>query len=100
MFSFCKNDFLLICCSFQLRPREKAANHYNQALKQKYGAHPQIRRIAQHRHVPTRVYNQQKKQIAIQDKEKRKESNRREHSKPGTVPFIAEREKHVIREHE
>lgn len=83
-----------------LRPREKAANHYNHALKQKYGAHPQIRRIAQHRHVPTHVYKQTKKQVAIQDKEKRKESNRREHSKPGTVPYVAEREKHVIREHE
>jgi hypothetical protein len=42
-------------------------------------AHPQIKRIARHR-------------------QQRKESNRRVNSKPGLVPFVPERQKHVVRE--
>ena len=40
----------------QLRPREKEAFNYNAALKQKFSSHPQVRRIAHHRHVPRHIY--------------------------------------------
>ena len=40
-----------------LRPREKLALNYNEALKAKYAAHPQISRIKRHRHVPKYIYN-------------------------------------------
>lgn len=83
-----------------MRPREKAALNYGDALKEKFAAHPQIRRIAQHRQVPKYIYNHQKKHQTARDKEKRKEHNRRVHSKPGAVPFVAEKKKHVIREHQ
>jgi len=29
-----------------------------------------------------------------------REANRREHSKPGTVPFVSEKKKHVVEEQE
>lgn len=83
-----------------LRPREKAALQYADALKEKFAAHPKIRRIANHRQVPKYIYNNQRKQRAQKDKEVRKEHNRRVHSKPGTVPFVPERRKHTIREHQ
>ncbi|XP_069699869.1 DDB1- and CUL4-associated factor 13 [Periplaneta americana] len=83
-----------------LRPRERAALNYNEALKQKFLSHPQIRRIARHRQVPKHIYHGQKELRTIKQKEKRKEANRRAHSKPGTVPFVSEKKKHIVEEQE
>lgn len=83
-----------------MKPRERAALNYNQALKEKYASHPQIKRIARHRQVPQHIWNAQKEMRVIKDKQKRKESNRRRHSKRGTVPHVPERQKHVINEQE
>ncbi|XP_037938510.1 DDB1- and CUL4-associated factor 13 [Teleopsis dalmanni] len=81
-----------------IRPRERAAFNYQEALKAKFAAHPQIKRIARHRQVPKHILNAQRKMRAIKDKEKQKEANVRKHSKPGTVPFVPEKKKHVLRE--
>lgn len=81
-----------------LRPRERAKLEYNEALKEKFSAHPQVKRIAKHRHVPKGVLNANKKHRIMRDKEIRKEHNRRVHSAPGTVPFVSEKSKHVLRE--
>lgn len=78
-----------------LKPREKAALNYSNALIDKFSAHPQVKRIARHRHVPKPIYKAQIEHRTIREKEKRKEANRRRHSKPGKVPFVAERNKHV-----
>lgn len=83
-----------------MKPREKAAINYHEALRAKYSQHPQIKRIARHRHVPKHIYNAQKEQQVIREKAKRKEGNLRKHSKKGTVPFVPERKKHIVREHE
>lgn len=83
-----------------MRPREKAALHYNEALKEKFATHPKVRRIARHRHVPKHIYNAQNELRTIKEKLKRKEGNRRAHSKPGEVPFQSERQKHVLKEQE
>ncbi|XP_037030911.1 DDB1- and CUL4-associated factor 13 [Bradysia coprophila] len=83
-----------------LRPRERTALNYAETLKEKYAAHPQIRRIANHRQVPKYIYNNMRKHRAIHEKEKQKEHNRRVHSKPGAVPFVPETRKHVLQEHE
>lgn len=82
-----------------LRPREKTAARQNEALRQKFAAHPQIKRIANHRHVPRKVFNDQRKHEAARTKELRKEDNRRRHSKPGSVPFVSEQNKHVLNEY-
>ncbi|GAB0093452.1 DDB1- and CUL4-associated factor 13 [Sergentomyia squamirostris] len=79
-----------------LRPREKMAFRQSETLKEKYSAHPQVRRIAQHRHVPRKVFKDQKKLAAIREKEVRKEINRRKNSKPGKHKHVSEKEKVVI----
>ncbi|XP_049813240.1 DDB1- and CUL4-associated factor 13 [Schistocerca nitens] len=83
-----------------LRPREKAAFNYNESLKAKFAAHPHIRRIAHHRQVPKHIYNAQKEHRIIKEKQKKKEARRRAHSKPGSVPFISEKKKHIVKEQE
>lgn len=86
--------------NFQLQPREKDAFRYNEALKQKFSTHPQIKRIARHRQVPRYVFKQQDLLKASKQKEKQKETNRRLNSKPGAVPYVASKDKVVIREDE
>ncbi|XP_058810747.1 DDB1- and CUL4-associated factor 13 [Phymastichus coffea] len=81
-----------------LKPRERAALNYSEALKEKFASHPQVRRIARHRQVPKHVYNAQSELRTAREKIKRKESNRRIHSKKGAEPFVAERKRHVISE--
>ncbi|XP_044259546.1 DDB1- and CUL4-associated factor 13 [Tribolium madens] len=81
-----------------LKPRERAALNYSEALKEKYATHPKVRRIARHRHVPKHIYNAQNELRTIKEKGKRKEANRRAHSKPGEVPYEPERKKHVLKE--
>lgn len=80
--------------------REQVAFDTNEALKQKFKHHPEIKRIKRHRHLPKHVYNERKLKRIMLDARKRKEDNRRAHSKPGSVPIIAEKEKHVVREEE
>ncbi|XP_047530167.1 DDB1- and CUL4-associated factor 13 [Vanessa atalanta] len=83
-----------------LKPRERTALNYADALKDKFSGHPQVKRIARHRHVPKHIINAQKEIKTIKEKNKRKEANRRAHSKPGAVPFVVERKKHVVKEDE
>lgn len=56
----------------QLRPREKAALNYSEALKEKFSAHPQVKRISRHRQVPQHVYNAKAELRTIREKSKRK----------------------------
>ncbi|ESO12324.1 hypothetical protein HELRODRAFT_63203 [Helobdella robusta] len=81
-----------------LKPREKEAFCYSQALKNKFAQHPQVKRIARHRHVPRHVYTAAQEHRIIHDSLKRKETNKRLHSKPGTVPFISEKNKKIVSE--
>ncbi|KAK5649528.1 hypothetical protein RI129_000557 [Pyrocoelia pectoralis] len=81
-----------------LKPRERTALQYSEVLKEKYATHPQVRRIARHRQVPKHIYNAQNELRTIKQKIKRKEANRRVHSKKGAVPFVPERAKHVVKE--
>lgn len=82
-----------------LRPRERTALDYAEALKQKFSNHPQVKRIARHRQVPRHIYHHQQQIRASKQKIRRKEANRRANSKRGTVPFVAERKNVVIAEH-
>ncbi|KAL4616996.1 DDB1- and CUL4-associated factor 13 [Arapaima gigas] len=79
-----------------LTPREKQAQNYSQKLKDKFQHHPQIRRIARHRHLPKNIYNLRKEMHIMKEARRRKELNVRKHSKPGSVPFVPERKKHVV----
>ncbi|XP_078072820.1 DDB1- and CUL4-associated factor 13 isoform X2 [Mustelus asterias] len=79
-----------------LAPREKASLNYNQKLKEKFQHHPHIKRIARHRHLPKMIYNQSKELRIMREARRRKEQNRRKHSKPGSVPLVSEKKKHIV----
>jgi len=83
-----------------LRDRERVALQYTEKLKEKYGQHPQISRIARHRQVPRHIKSTRAEIRAIKDGAKRKDANKRKHTKPGSVPYVSERESHTIHEME
>ena len=83
-----------------LKERQRAALNYTEKLKEKFAHHPQIKRISKHRQVPKHVLNASREHKIIRESQKRKEANRRVHSKPGNVPYVSERDKHVIDEQE
>lgn len=56
----------------QLAPRERQAANYNQKLKEKFQHHPQIRRIAHHRHLPKNIYHQTKELRVMKEARRRK----------------------------
>jgi WD repeat and SOF domain-containing protein 1 len=57
-----------------------------------------VKRIARHRHVPKHVLNAKNEHRIVKDSRKKKDANRRKHSKPGAVPYVSERETHVLKE--
>ncbi|CAN6663406.1 protein Sof1p [Trichomonascus vanleenenianus] len=76
--------------------RQRVRLEYDTALKERYKHMPEIRRISRHRHVPKAVKNAGEiKKIELASI-KQREENRRRHSKKGSVPYVSEREKHVI----
>ncbi|CAG0887728.1 unnamed protein product [Darwinula stevensoni] len=81
-----------------LSGREKNALNYEARLKEKFGSHPQVKRILRHRHVPKHIYNGQQELQIIKQSRKRREANRRAHSKPGSVPHVPEKAKAVLSE--
>lgn len=75
--------------------RQRSAIEYNNALKERYKFMPEVKRIARHRHVPKVVKKAGEiKRIEVESL-KRRQNNEREHSAPGTVPHVPERQKHV-----
>nr|CAG4638403.1 EOG090X04WU [Cyclestheria hislopi] len=83
-----------------LKQRERTALEVNAKLKEKFAHHPEIKRIARHRHVPKHVLNARREQTAAHESQKRKEANRRAHSKPGSVPYVAEMKQKIVAERE
>ena len=83
-----------------MKDRQKSAIEYSEKLKEKYASHPQVKRVMKRRHVPKHVLNAGKEHHIIKDSKKRKEANRRANSKPGSVPYVGERDKHVLTEQE
>merc|ERR1719295_1843548 len=81
-----------------LKDRERVSLQYAEKLKEKYAQHPQISRISRHRQVPKHVKNASAELRSIKESRSKKEANRRKHSKPGTVPYVPEREKNVVDE--
>ncbi|XP_053322261.1 DDB1- and CUL4-associated factor 13 [Spea bombifrons] len=79
-----------------LSPRERAALSYNQKLKEKFQHHPQVKRISRHRHLPKSIFCQIKEQRIMREARRKKDVNRRKHSKEGTVPVTTEKKKHVV----
>lgn len=83
-----------------LLPREKQKLRYQESLKKRYRHMPEIRRIARHRQLPKGIYKAKQTRHIMLKSAKRKEANRRAHSKPGSIPFKQERKKHIVAEEE
>ena len=60
----------------------------------------QVARISRHRNVPHMVKSMSKEHVTIRNAKRVKDENKRKHSKPGSVPRIAERAKPVVEEKE
>ena len=85
----------------QLARRERLALEYGDKLKEKYRSHPQIRRIARHRHVPKLIYKLTQERKIMLASRRRKAENRARHSKPGSsaaAPPPREKMKHIVGE--
>ena len=78
--------------------RERSAFEYQTKIIEKYENHPEIRRVMRHRHVPKHIVNGTKEKRLMVTAEKRKDANRRIHSKKGTVGFVSERTKSIVAE--
>ncbi|KNC86951.1 DDB1- and CUL4-associated factor 13 [Sphaeroforma arctica JP610] len=79
-----------------MAPRQRVAVEYANELKERFQHHPEIKRIARHRHVPKAIRSAAAKKRIITESERRKKNNKRAHSKPGTIKDVPERKKHVV----
>lgn len=78
--------------------REEAALLYRQTLVKRYQHMPAVARISKARRVPNVIRKQTAAAQIQKTKADRKQSNRIQHSKPGTHRFVAERQKVVTKE--
>ncbi|KAJ3158538.1 DDB1- and CUL4-associated factor 13 [Geranomyces michiganensis] len=76
--------------------RERSAINYTKSIKERYKHLPEIRRIDQHRRVPKSIAKAKYTKRIMTESAKKREDNERNHSKPGAVPYKAERKKHVL----
>ena len=76
--------------------QEERHLEYIEALKKKHAHMPEVRRIAKHRQVPKLIKKMQQRITSSRESERRKESNRRAHTRPGTKHSKSERDQAVI----
>ncbi|KAJ3317576.1 hypothetical protein HDU93_004076 [Gonapodya sp. JEL0774] len=77
-------------------PRQQTALSYKATLASRFSHLPEIRRIANHRHVPKAVQIAKRTKEDMEASRKRKLQNVEKHSKPGTVEWKAERKKGIV----
>jgi len=78
--------------------REKRAVAYRSALIDKYRNVVAVKKIVRHHHVPKYIKSTTEKLRVMRTAEKQKESNRRQHSKPGAFPKVPERKLPIRKE--
>lgn len=79
-----------------LSTRERTKMEYTNVLKQRYKYMPAIRKISKSRNIPKVIVKMQNVKREELNALKRKEENRRRHSKPGSIKHIQERKKHIV----
>lgn len=80
--------------------KENKAKAYREKLIERYSAVGEVRKIKNHHHVPKAILKLSDKKKIMKASKKRKETNVRNHSAPGSVPFVSERAKMVREEQE
>ncbi|EER06749.1 WD-repeat protein, putative [Perkinsus marinus ATCC 50983] len=78
--------------------REKKAQAYRKKLVAKYKHMPEIRRIANHKHLPKAIKLRQDRMNIMDEAQKKKEANRVKNSKPGSRPKVGEKQKPILRQ--
>ena len=83
-----------------LSAREKRKHAYNASLKDRFKHMPEIRRIANHHHVPKAIHKQTKLRRTMQEAETRKAKRRVAHAAPGAEKkeFKPARKKKILAE--
>ncbi|CAL57292.1 Sof1-like protein [Ostreococcus tauri] len=83
-----------------LSAREKRKHQYNASLKDRFKHMPEIRRIANHHHVPKAIHKATKLRRTMQDAETRKAKRRVAHAAPGAEKkeFKPARKKKILAE--
>lgn len=76
--------------------KKRSKEEYDEKLKKRYADMPEIRRISRHRHLPGYIKTADHIKTEETQSLKRREDNRRNHSTPGSVPYIPERSKPVV----
>ena len=81
----------------KLTAREERSLEYAEALKQRHAHMPEVRRISKFRQLPKVIKKMADKARESKNSERRKESNRRAHSKPGAAGLAKpERDQAVV----
>uniref|UniRef100_A0A7S3XVY0 Sof1-like protein domain-containing protein n=1 Tax=Heterosigma akashiwo TaxID=2829 RepID=A0A7S3XVY0_HETAK len=78
--------------------REERKMAYRESLKKRFGHLPEIRRIANHRHLPKSVKKAKELKELQKNSERRKVENRKRHSKPGSIQERPEKKQAVVTE--
>eukprot|EP00040_Diaphanoeca_grandis_P005438 m.32831 g.32831 ORF g.32831 m.32831 type:complete len:451 (-) comp16707_c0_seq1:116-1468(-) len=79
--------------------RQRSAQKYNTALKDRFRHHPDIKRIARHRHVPKAIFKAKALKATMERAASKKVANAIQHKSVKTPKkFKAEREKHIVGE--
>lgn len=79
-------------------PREQKKHHYNAAVLKRYMHLPEIKRIVRHRHLPKPIFKARELRRTMLDAQKKKDKNRRAHSKPGSIPTVPTRKDRILGE--
>lgn len=79
-----------------LSTRERTKMEYANVLKQRYKNMPEIKKISNSRNIPKVIIKMQKTKKEELAALKRKEENRRRHSKPNSISYVQERKKHIV----
>ncbi|EFJ16629.1 hypothetical protein SELMODRAFT_439559 [Selaginella moellendorffii] len=81
-----------------LLPRERAKHEYLDAVKQRYKHLDEVKRIDRHRQLPKAVFKAKKLRQEMTEAARKKESRKRAHSAPGSMPREAARKKRIVAE--
>lgn len=80
-----------------LLPRQIAKKNYSEKLKERFAHVPEVRRIARDKPTPTALLKAKKLKHIIKAAKGVKEQRVRKHSKPGSVPFVNEKAKRIVK---
>jgi WD repeat and SOF domain-containing protein 1 len=81
-------------------PRQRQKIYYQNQLVARYKHLPEISKIHRKRHLPGDVQSISRTKRIMHGSAKRKLENTRAHTSEGAVPFVPERRKHIITEHQ